>query len=349
MERFRIWAVGCAHGGKDIIHQRESLLEAAKDAETVGFDVGVYLGDFSGHQGLPDDEEGVLYRDQLIRGMRNHIPEQIYPLQGNHDRTDQPGLACGEWFNTWMDPLCVNYQTSGMRPDMRPFPIHDGTWDAYEVQIGKMSIALMSDVNRPLTPLRGEGHGDPGGVVSPQAYDWWKAKCAEYRGTDRALITFAHYMPKDTTTATNEYGGGRIVNGEFEVIYHGAGATGGKASSYLGFVGEELGRPFIEHLEQHPGDTQMWIGAHNHVLSGKKIGGMGHIVKKNGCLFVQNGAATMYHHKYTTDRNPKSRIYEFENGSDEVRIHAIMHENVNGFARGHYSTKLFRLEKPIWI
>ena len=52
-KQFKIWMFGCAHIGNDIQHGFHTLREAAKDAETVGFDIGVNLGDISGEQGLP--------------------------------------------------------------------------------------------------------------------------------------------------------------------------------------------------------------------------------------------------------------------------------------------------------
>lgn len=348
-ETFRIWAVGCTHAGNDIKHGRESLLEACKDAEKFGFDIGVHLGDFSGQQDLPTDEEGLMYRDQLTRGLKNHLPEDIYPLAGNHDRLAEGGVASLEWFDKYMDPLCYRPETSGMRGENRRYPVTKGDHSAYEVRVGGLSLVMVSDVNRPLTPERGGGDGDPAGVVTKGRYDWWKALCEGYRDTDQSVITFAHYLPKDTTTATNEYGGGKLVDGRYISKFHDAGKENGRYSSYLAYVDETPGRPFIEHLEQHNGDCQLWVGAHNHVRSGVSIGGMGHIEKRADCWFVQNGAATKFHHKDPWHCNPKSRVYEFESGSDIVKITALFHANVNGFVRGPHTTREFKLSKVVGL
>ena len=343
METFRIWGVGCTHSGKDtLLHNHKSLHRACRDAENFGMDIGASLGDFSGEQGLPTNQEGRLYREQLLSGLKNHFPEHIYPLQGNHDRTDKPGDQCGEWFNRWMDPLGIH----DTRNYLRPFPIVDGTWDAYEVRVGNLSLLFMSDVNRLLTPLRGVNGGDPGGVVTARAYQWWKDKCASYRGTNITVVTFSHYMPFETTTATKEYGGGKLKsNGEYVGTYHGPGKENGRTSSFLAYVEEDSSTPFVDHLEQHPGDCDLWVGAHNHVISGKAVGGLEHIVSKYGCLFVQNGAVTKYHHGPRGLANPKSRFYEFTEGSNKLLIHAYIHETMNGFSKGLLSTKEFNLTK----
>lgn len=346
-ETLKIWAVGCTHAGNDIQHGHKSLHRACKDAEDFGFDFGVSLGDFSGQQGLPTDEEGAMYREQLTSGLKNHFPEDIYPLGGNHDRTDQPGILCGEWFEKWMDPAGTS-PDSGMRNNLRPFPIVGGRWDAYEVHVGNLVLLFLSDVNRPTTPLRGEGSGDPGGVVTPEVYEWWKGTCEAYRDTDKMVVTFAHYLPLETTTATSEYGGGVVdSNGDYQSVYHAAGKEGGRTSSYLAYVGEDSSQAwFTEHLEQHPGDCALWVGAHNHVPSGLAVGNLPHINERFGCLFVQNGAVSKYHHRYPTMANPKSRFYEFTDDSNQLLIHAYTHETMNGFTKGNVNTKTFNLPKP---
>src|SRR5450432_3739177 len=65
-KRFHLWAFGDAHVGTDIKHGRESLAEAITQSEFGGkeggpafdWDIAVDVGDMSGEQGLPKDDEG---------------------------------------------------------------------------------------------------------------------------------------------------------------------------------------------------------------------------------------------------------------------------------------------------
>lgn len=344
----RFWGFGCSHITKDIQYGHKPIERACRHAEDFGYDYAIDFGDIDGSQGLPKDQNGPMYRQQFQAGSKNHrIEDIIGKICANHDRTNQPGVAAMDWHRKWIDPFYENPQTSGVNKLFEPFPVHSGTVDAYERKIGSLSFLFMSDVNRPLTPKRGILGGDPGGVVTPEAYQWWKDTCAAYRGTGQTVITCAHYLPKGTTTATVEYGGGTYQNGTYSGLYHGAGYTNGLASSYLAFVGETMGRPFIEHLVQHPGDCHIWVGAHNHVKSGKKVGGLGHIEMHHGCNFIQNGALTKHHHGSANEVNPKSRFYEFTNGSNVYKVHAYMHQNAYNFSKGLYSTREYTLPHPV--
>ena len=64
---FHLWATGCPHVGTDKNgNGRESLADAIRDSERGNedgappfeWDVGLVLGDFSGTQTSPNDEEG---------------------------------------------------------------------------------------------------------------------------------------------------------------------------------------------------------------------------------------------------------------------------------------------------
>jgi len=66
---FRLWALSDVHVGTEIQFGRRSLEEAISHAENwdghpKGFDIAVNLGDFSGSQLPPDDEEGELVVSQ---------------------------------------------------------------------------------------------------------------------------------------------------------------------------------------------------------------------------------------------------------------------------------------------
>ena len=63
---FRLWAIGDAHVGTDIARKRESLADAIRQSEQGGkdgappfdWDIALNVGDFSGDQGPPEDDEG---------------------------------------------------------------------------------------------------------------------------------------------------------------------------------------------------------------------------------------------------------------------------------------------------
>lgn len=328
MTDFKIWVFGCSHIGNDIRFGRHTLKKACRDAEEYGFDIAVNLGDVCGKQGLPEVSEGQLWVSELESGLKNHLPSDIYSVCGNHDRTDGAGLASGDWFRQWVDPMGENPAISGVRSEMRRARlIPEGDWYAYKIVRGNVVMLFLSDVNRPMTPKRGELGGDPAGVVTSAQYQWWKDQCALHRGNG-VVITFSHYLPKNTTAATGEYEGGYIDgNGNYQPLYHGPGYSGGQHSSYLAYVDEVPGRPFIEHLEQHPGDCALWFGAHNHVRSGKEVGGKGHVETLHGCTFIQTGHLTKYHHSRANESTPKSRFLTLEEGSDTVRMDAYFHTN----------------------
>ena len=58
---FRVWVFADAHVGTDKAHGRESLATALRQSESVPdleWDIALDLGDLSGAQGTPQDEEG---------------------------------------------------------------------------------------------------------------------------------------------------------------------------------------------------------------------------------------------------------------------------------------------------
>ena len=85
---FRVWAVGDAHVGTDLrVANRESLVDAILHSEGPdGFDwdIMIDVGDLSGSQTPPGDDEG----REVVRqyaALRKHRREQVYNLVGNHD------------------------------------------------------------------------------------------------------------------------------------------------------------------------------------------------------------------------------------------------------------------------
>ncbi len=80
--QFRLWATSDAHVGTDLKRKRESLAEAIAHSEGRGpgpgfeWDMAVHLGDFSGNQGAPNDEEGA----EVVRqfgALQRHRREQF--------------------------------------------------------------------------------------------------------------------------------------------------------------------------------------------------------------------------------------------------------------------------------
>src|SRR6188768_4075701 len=64
--QFRLWAVGDPHVGTDLARKRESLADAIRQSEQGGkegappfdWDIALNVGDFSGDQEPPKDDEG---------------------------------------------------------------------------------------------------------------------------------------------------------------------------------------------------------------------------------------------------------------------------------------------------
>lgn len=75
---FRVWACGCSHISTDLkLSGRESLAEAIKDPEKyLRWHIALHLGDITGGQTPPQDEEGRAFLRQL-RALREHNREHI--------------------------------------------------------------------------------------------------------------------------------------------------------------------------------------------------------------------------------------------------------------------------------
>ena len=148
----RLWVSACAHVGTDLRFKRESLAEAIRHSEqgTPGgapafeWDLALVLGDLSGNQGSPSDEEGREVLRQMAAAQQ-HRREQFYCIAGNHDASgpDEPSMG---WFQKWIDPEGTHTEFSGIDNRRRPYPI-EGTWERYAVQIGNVRLLMMSDRN----------------------------------------------------------------------------------------------------------------------------------------------------------------------------------------------------------
>ena len=141
MRTFKLWAGGDAHVGTDLARvNRRSLADAILQAEQGGADGGppfewdimLDIGDLSGSQTPPDDEEG----EEVVRqysASTKHPREDFYNIVGNHDASG-PDEPCQWWFRKWVDPTGENSEYSGVHADRRPYPI-EGTWERYSFQV----------------------------------------------------------------------------------------------------------------------------------------------------------------------------------------------------------------------
>jgi hypothetical protein len=326
---FNLWAFGDVHVGTDKRRGRDSLAETLRRSEAGGkgappfdWDIAVNVGDTSGAQGLPNDEEGA----EVVRQfgvLRKHRREDIYDICGNHDRSglDQPDAA---WFRKWLDPTGENTRFSGVDPARRRYPV-SGTWERYSFRAGNLLFLIMSDRNEPSQKVgRGTLGGNPGGVVSGETFEWWKKMVESNR--DSITISAHHYVLKDTTVASGEWEGmRRDADGKWRSGYHGYFEQGTpRGASYLYWVASRPDAQAFEHyLAAHPGAIAMWLGGHTHTHPDDTYGGKSHIERKWGVWFLNVAAVTQYHVNLHTV--PMSRVLTFGEGSPDVRVRCYLH------------------------
>jgi len=135
-----------------------------------------------------------------------------------------------------------------------------------------------------------------------------------------------HYMLKETTVASGDWEGmRRDEDGNWKSYYHGYKPQGAPVgASYLYFVG---GQPnsgaFETYLESHPGSVDLWLGGHTHTHPDDTYGGKSHIETRwGGTHFVNVACLSRYHGPVNV---PKSRLFTFAEGSDEVRVQCYVH------------------------
>jgi len=156
------------------------------------WDIAVDIGDMSGGQAVPDDEEGT----EVVRqfgALEDHRRESIYNICGNHDRS---GLAEPQawWWRKWVDPMGEQSEFSGVDSARRPYPI-EGTWERYSFKVGNILFLMMSDINEPAqTTGCGDLGGNPAGVVSAQTFAWWKALVSAH--PDHLIVSVHHYSSR---------------------------------------------------------------------------------------------------------------------------------------------------------
>lgn len=345
----RVWLFGDSHVRTDLRRGRESLIQAIGQSEQgdnegappFAWDIAVDVGDMSGGQGVPEDDEG----RELVRqfgALRDHPREAIYSVAGNHDRGPLTESA-NEWWRRWVDPLGETPQCSGVDSGRRPYPV-DGTWERYAFRVGNLLFLMMSDVNEPTQSVgRGDLGGNPGGVVSEDTFQWW---CDQVRSNPDALIVSVHhYMLKNTTVASGEWEGlTRDDRGRLKTHYHGYKVLGcPKGTSYLYFVGSrhDAGR-FEEVLAEEPGRVALWFGGHTHTHPDDRCGGKSHIEKRWGTWFINAAALSKYHGSTNV---PMSRHLTFKEGSNQVRVRCYLHSD-HYASRGWYEPAERRIDLP---
>ncbi len=328
---FSVWVLGCSHVGTDLRRDgRRSLAEAIEQAERGGdqggppfdWDIALHLGDLSGSQTAPDDEEG----EEVIRQFgvsTKHPREHFYNLIGNHDASG-PDEECQWWFRKWVDPEGLHPEHSGVDRSRRPYPI-DGTWERYQFRVGNLLFLLMSDRNDGGPPVgRAERGGYPAGAVTGDTFRWWTQQVEAH--ADGIIVSAHHHMLKETTVASGPWEGFRKdEDGDWKSHYHGYFPDGGpEGASYLYFVDDKPdAQAFEGYLGTHEGATDFWLGAHTHTNPDDTYGGRSHIERKWDTTFVNCASASKYHAGRTT--MPMSRLITFTEGSDQVSIRCYLH------------------------
>lgn len=329
--RFAVWASACSHLSTDLRHGRRAFAEALAQADHGGdqggpafdFDVGLHLGDLSGTQPPPTDEEGPEVVSQLSSSEK-HPRSHIYTLAGNHDASG-PDEEPQWWFRKWVDPIGENTEFSGVDPAAMPYPV-TGEWDRYAFTAGNVLFLMMSDRNDGGPPVgRGKLGGYPSGVVREDTFDWWRDQVEANR--DKIIISCHHYVLKETTAGSGPWEGFlRDSDGNYGPGFHGYFPDGGpEGASYLYWCGDTPdAQVFERYLDANPGSVDLWLGGHTHTTPDFKLGGRTLVETKWGVTFVNVSALTKYHGK-TMNHPPMSRLFTFEEGSDEARIQCYLH------------------------
>ncbi|MDP6041340.1 MAG: hypothetical protein QGG64_22525 [Candidatus Latescibacteria bacterium] len=171
MGTFTLWAGGDAHVGTDLRNDRRSLetaiLQAEKDFE---WDVMLDIGDLSGAQAPPDDDEG----EEVVRQYgvsTKHPRSHFYNIVGNHDASG-PDEETQWWFKKWVSPIGESIGFSWVHADHRPFPV-EGTWERYSFRAGNVLFLMMGDRNDFDPPIsRGTKSREyPAGCVTRETFE----------------------------------------------------------------------------------------------------------------------------------------------------------------------------------
>lgn len=320
MDTFRLWVGACSHVHSDLRHGRRSLAEAIEQSEAGGseggppfdWDLMLHLGDISGTQPPPTDADGPPAVEQLCAG-RKHRREQIYCLLGNHDASG-PGEETQWWFRKYIDPTGESTQYSRVHAERRPFPTA-GTWERYTFTVGNILFLMMGDRNDGGPPKgRGEVGGYPAGAITTDTFEWWKEKVEA--NPDKIVVTCAHHVLRDTTTASGRNEG--VPGGYHKKYVDEIGA------SYLYWVGDDIDTDiFHDYFDRQPSAIDLWLAGHTHTHPDDRAGGKELIARRWNVTFANCAAMTRYHGNKLL--YPMSRLFTFTRGSDKVRIQCYLH------------------------
>ncbi|MEQ8789122.1 MAG: metallophosphoesterase [Pirellulaceae bacterium] len=351
--QFRLWCMGCSHVGTDKrVAKRESLGEAIRHSEQGGddggpafdWDIALHLGDTSGNQGSPSDEEGQEVVKQFGRATK-HRREHFYNIAGNHDASG-PGEPTMGWFRKWIDPTGEHTDFSGVDASKRPHPI-EGTWERYSFRVGNLLFLMMSDRNDGGPPIgRDKRGGYPAGAVTAETFAWWRTQVE--KNSDAVIVSTHHHMLRETTVASGPFEGfQKTPDGGYKSHYHGYFPKGGpKGASYLYFVGGKAdAQAFEGYLAEHEGAVDLWLGGHTHAPPDDDRGGRTHIERRWGTNFINVAALSRHHARLTTI--PMSRLLTFTEGSPEVNVQCYLHTSQHA-PQGWYAPaeRTIHLGKP---
>ena len=334
--------------GTDVRFGRESLAEAIRQAEgEFEWDVALHLGDFSGSQTPPKDDEGREVVRQL-GALKSHRREDFYPLAGNHDATgpDEPPERQQWWFRKWLDPTGDCTAHSGVDRARMRYPV-EGTWERYAFRAGNLLFLMMSDRNDGGPPVgRGPRGGYPAGAVTGETFSWWREMVEA--NPDAIIVSAHHHMLKETTVASGPWEGyERGPDGAWKAKYHGYFPDGGpEGASYLYFVDDQPdAQAFERYLEAHPQPIDLWLGGHTHTNPDDRTGGRSHVERKWGVGFVNVAALSRYHVGRLVV--PMSRLFTFSEGRDEVGVQCYLHTS-DYAPQGWYAAaeRTLKLSKP---
>jgi hypothetical protein len=323
---FSVWVFSDAHVGSNLEAGYVSLATPLRQSESpkgFNWNIALDLGDLSGAQGTPKDDEG---QEIVLQFgvLRKHNREDIYDISGNHDRNglDEPQAW---WWRKWIDPTGEHTQFSRVDAKKRPFPI-DGTWERYSFRVGNLLFLMMSDINEPTQKLgRGPLGGNPAGVVSGETFRWWKKMVED--NPSSIIVTAHHYVLKNTTVASGEWEGITLdeKSGWF-TGYHGYYPQGSPhCASYLCWVdSKQDSHAFEDVLAEVPGRVDFWLGGHTHTAPDDTYGGKSHIERRWGTVFMNVAALTKYQTAAGTGI-PRSWLLTFTDGSDEVKVQCYLH------------------------
>lgn len=320
MDTFRVWVSACSHIHSDLKHGRRSLAEAIEQSEQGGskggrpfdWDVMLHLGDISGTQTPPADADGPPAVEQLCAG-RKHRREQIYCLLGNHDASG-PGEETQWWFRKYIDPLGENPAHSSVHAERRPFPV-EGTWERYSFVAGNVLFLMLGDRNDGGPPKgRAERGGYPAGTITEETFAWWKDRVE--RNQDKIIVTCAHHVLRDTTTASGRMEG--VDGGYHNRFVDQAGA------SYLYWIGDDTDTDlFHQYFDANPSAIDLWLAGHTHTHPDDRFGGKELIARRWNVTFANCAAMTRHHGNKLL--YPMSRLFTFTRGSNRVRIQCYLH------------------------